>query len=484
MVKLFFLLGVLAVPFLELAQADYNVSTTSASACKCRCSFQHRNVFNHAPQSQPKCSNNIVTYHGNGGAPGSKGLKFYCTNEKNYADVIILTFVDKRDSDGQPMFSSVLTAFSSTVECGVKGNCASLGKEVAYCQSIGKTILLSIGGAEGVIVLKSASDAQDFATKVWNAYLGGRGSRPFGKEIKFDGVDLDIETGPKSSLHWGDFTTKLRSLYPIDKSKQYLISGAPQPEPIESKFQVRDMRMPRTSSKTRGWTCVLCKYGKDTLTSWEWWDSWATGHEKDGHNSKNRKVKLIYGLPGSPSKSCADTGYRTPAQVKDMVSQMKSKFPASFGGGGTWDDAWSFTNKKGNDTNFLQRFKKALGPCSKSSPGTISNITAPVLVPPRASINNAGPYVIIAVGEGESSKFQIKILADDALITSKWKLTLPKNSRVVWSSRGVVNVMKKAIEISSVPSEEKPAVGSIRFTVETKRIVRKIKLSRAKFVCE
>ncbi|RUS25367.1 glycoside hydrolase superfamily [Jimgerdemannia flammicorona] len=466
MVKLFFLLGVLAVPFLELAQADYN----------------------------PKCSNNIVTYHGNGGAPGSKGLKFYCTNEKNYADVIILTFVDKRDSDGQPMFSS------STVECGVKGNCASLGKEVAYCQSIGKTILLSIGGAEGVIVLKSASDAQDFATKVWNAYLGGRGSRPFGKEIKFDGVDLDIETGPKSSLHWGDFTTKLRSLYPIDKSKQYLISGAPQPEPIESKFQnapdfLKNAWMDLCFVQmynNPGFGCAklfissfyLVPDGKDTLTSWEWWDSWATGHEKDGHNSKNRKVKLIYGLPGSPSKSCADTGYRTPAQVKDMVSQMKSKFPASFGGGGTWDDAWSFTNKKGNDTNFLQRFKKALGPCSKSSPGTISNITAPVLVPPRASINNAGPYVIIAVGEGESSKFQIKILADDALITSKWKLTLPKNSRVVWSSRGVVNVMKKAIEISSVPSEEKPTVGSIRFTVETKRIVRKIKLSRAKFVCE
>ena len=64
---------------------------------------------------------------------------------------------------------------------------------------------------------------------------GGSGPRPFGAGVIFNGVDLDIENNnPK---YWGDFTTKLRSLFATDKTRKYLISAAPQPEPIESPDQ-------------------------------------------------------------------------------------------------------------------------------------------------------------------------------------------------------------------------------------------------------
>lgn len=51
----------------------------------------------------------------------------------------------------------------------------------------------------------------------------------------FDGVDLDIENN--SPPYWGDFTTELRGLFATDTSRKYLISSAPQPEPIESNEQ-------------------------------------------------------------------------------------------------------------------------------------------------------------------------------------------------------------------------------------------------------
>lgn len=64
---------------------------------------------------------------------------------------------------------------------------------------------------------------------------GGSGKRPFGTGVTFDGIDLDPENNnPK---YWGDFTTKIRSLFATDTSRKYLISAAPQPEPIESPDQ-------------------------------------------------------------------------------------------------------------------------------------------------------------------------------------------------------------------------------------------------------
>lgn len=60
---------------------------------------------------------------------------------------------------------------SDTYDCSISGDCSGYGKDVKYCQGLGKKVLISIGGASGNIVFSSASDAQSFAEKIWDAYL-------------------------------------------------------------------------------------------------------------------------------------------------------------------------------------------------------------------------------------------------------------------------------------------------------------------------
>jgi chitinase len=56
--------------------------------------------------------------------------------------------------------------------------------------------------------------------------LGGKGkNRPFGDAI-LDGVDLDIEGG--SATGYAAFVTQLRTHFDSDKTKKYMITGAPQ----------------------------------------------------------------------------------------------------------------------------------------------------------------------------------------------------------------------------------------------------------------
>ncbi|RUP45545.1 glycoside hydrolase superfamily [Jimgerdemannia flammicorona] len=329
MARTAFFLGALAATFLKLAQASWNSA----------------------------CTNNVLAYHGNSAAPNGQNLKSFCDNENAYTDVFIQTFIPHRDSNGQPVFQG------SGASCTVTGNCGAIGNDVKHCQSIGKTVLISIGGQTGDIVFSSAGDAQDFAQKMWNAYLGGNGNRPFGAGVKFDGVDLDIEN--HDPPYWGDFTTKLRALYATDQSKKYLISSAPQPEPIESQYQVTPDLL------KNAWVDIAFIQfynnpgfdGPDTLNRWGWWDSWARQSEQNGFNSKNPNVKLVYGLPGSPA--AAGHGYMQFSEVRTNVAAIKKQWPQSFGGGGTWDDAYSYANTE-NGVNYLQNFKNAVGSCSST----------------------------------------------------------------------------------------------------------------------
>lgn len=109
-------------------------------------------------------------------------------------------------------------------------------EDIQTCQNSGKIILLSLGGAIGNYGFSSASEAQTFATTLWNIFGGGSSStRPFGSSI-VDGFDLgicpsrrsnriDIEN--KQPSFYSDFITALRTLFATG-SKQYYITGAPQ----------------------------------------------------------------------------------------------------------------------------------------------------------------------------------------------------------------------------------------------------------------
>ena len=64
-------------------------------------------------------------------------------------------------------------------------NCtAAMAQDIKTCQSKGKLVTLSLGGGTGQVGFSSDSQAQTFATQVWNMFLGGKSStRPFGSVV-------------------------------------------------------------------------------------------------------------------------------------------------------------------------------------------------------------------------------------------------------------------------------------------------------------
>jgi len=128
---------------------------------------------------------------------------------------------------------------------------------VKLCQSKGKAVILSLGGAAGAYGFSDDAEAKDFAHMIWNLFLGGSSAtRPL-DGATLDGVDLEyvdmllkheltsvtleensrsnkiflfsrvsIEGG--SSVGYPAFIAELRSLFATDTSKRYYITAAPQ----------------------------------------------------------------------------------------------------------------------------------------------------------------------------------------------------------------------------------------------------------------
>ena len=72
-------------------------------------------------------------------------------------------------------------------------------QDIKTCQDAGKIVLLSLGGAIGDYGFSSSSEAETFATTLWNLFGGGTSStRPFGSSI-VDGFDLGFT--PEMLLH-------------------------------------------------------------------------------------------------------------------------------------------------------------------------------------------------------------------------------------------------------------------------------------------
>ena len=63
-------------------------------------------------------------------------------------------------------------------------NCQFLASSIQTCQSKGKIVTLSLGGATGAAGFTSDSQATSFADQIWNLFLGGSSStRPFGSAV-------------------------------------------------------------------------------------------------------------------------------------------------------------------------------------------------------------------------------------------------------------------------------------------------------------
>lgn len=63
-------------------------------------------------------------------------------------------------------------------------NCQNIASDIEYCQSKGKIVTLSLGGAGGSVGFQSDAQASSFADTLWDLfYGGGSNTRPFGAAV-------------------------------------------------------------------------------------------------------------------------------------------------------------------------------------------------------------------------------------------------------------------------------------------------------------
>ena len=59
-----------------------------------------------------------------------------------------------------------------------------MASDIEFCQSKGKIVTLSLGGATGAVGFSNATQAEGFAQLIWEQFLGGKSSiRPFGDAV-------------------------------------------------------------------------------------------------------------------------------------------------------------------------------------------------------------------------------------------------------------------------------------------------------------
>ncbi|KAJ1983834.1 Chitinase 2 [Dimargaris verticillata] len=266
-------------------------------------------------------------------------IEYYCQDDT--IDVLMVSFLVDYNLGSLPglnFANHCNTTFPDTK----LHHCPKIGSGIKECQSRGKKVLLSLGGAEGRYGFQSDDQGRGFAQVIWDMFLGGDHKyRPFDDTV-LDGVDLDLEHGGPTGVT--AFITELRRLYESDSSKKYLVAGAPQCEfpdaqlgkPLEEAWF--DMVFVQFYNN---W-CGLINF--DNIWAWNYdkWDALAK-------RMVNPDVKMYLGAPASPD---AGRGYVDMDRLTHIYQNVSSAYQ-TLGGIMMWDtsNAWQNFNVSGSGSS-------------------------------------------------------------------------------------------------------------------------------------
>ncbi|KAK9476621.1 glycoside hydrolase superfamily, partial [Lipomyces japonicus] len=304
-------------------------------------------------------SDNVVVYWGQASAGSQESLAYYCASDN--VDIVVLSFLTTFfGSDNSPVvnFASACTSTFSGTDLL---QCDQIAQDIKTCQNAGKKVLLSLGGAAGSYGFTSDSEAESFATTLWQTFgadTSASVNRPFGDSV-VDGFDLDIENG--NSIGYAALVTKLRQYY-ASSSGTYYVSAAPQcPFPDASVGDALDNAY---------FDFVFIQFynnycGVNNQAQFNYdsdWQAWVDS------TSQNKNVKLYVGVPGS--SSAAGSGYVTPDVLGTLIGAITDK--SNLGGVMIWDASQAFTNQV-DANNFITDIKSVLAGISSSSSTSSSN---------------------------------------------------------------------------------------------------------------
>jgi chitinase len=243
-------------------------------------------------------------------------------------------------------------------------DCSPYAPMIQTCQSSGKKVMVSIGGAVGQSSFNSHDQAVTFANNLWNmfgspvytnkTFTATDGSaqnwtdfRPFGPSITFDGVDIDNENN--NPAYYADFVTALRSNYALDTSgRQYYVSSAPQcPYPDASNPQA--MLAQCDFVNVQFYNNPWCNIGSNGfLDSVETWSNFLDNSTYMGANGKGPQL-----LIGIPALNNVGSGYIAAAQLGQYIDGVKGLELPNFGGIMMWDGTEALNNVDAQGNNFL-----------------------------------------------------------------------------------------------------------------------------------
>ncbi|THH31700.1 hypothetical protein EUX98_g2472 [Antrodiella citrinella] len=293
-------------------------------------------------------------------------------------------------------------------------NCQFLATDIQTCQSKGKIVTLSLGGATGAAGFTSDSQAQSFADTLWNLFLGGSSStRPFGNAV-LDGIDLDIEGG--STDYFPAFVTQLRS-HMNGASKQYYITAAPQcPFPdAELGSVINAVGFDAIYVQFYNNFCGLQAFSNPNDWNFGTWDNWAKT------TSPNPNVKIYIGAPAS--STAAGSGYVPISTLTTVIQQTRAQF-SSFGGVMLWDASQAFENDR-FDAAVKAVLTNGAPPAPAPSPTTVPSTPSPTSAPtptptstpppPSGSCAGVNAWVSNVAYEGGD-----EVVYNGQLWTAKW----------------------------------------------------------------
>ncbi|KAF3933139.1 Endochitinase [Dactylella cylindrospora] len=299
-------------------------------------------------------SDNLALYWGQNSAGRQLPLKEYCARPN--VDIVILSFIYQLQKPDMIPILNHASNQCSLMGAGPQITCPEIAKDIDFCHSKGKKIMISLGGAVGDYMINSVEEAEKAAVQIWNTFLGGKGtgySRPYG-DVELDGVDLDLEVPQLTAApFWVDFIRKMRDLYQNDASrsgrKDFLISGAPQcPYP--------DVIFSECLKHKTAWFDMMfvqfynnyCGLHKPADYNFGTWANWAR------NDSLNPNVKIFIGAPGGPAAATAG-GYVDQSTLINVAGNtMRDSEPAPvpgergnvapynpMGGVAFWDASWT-----------------------------------------------------------------------------------------------------------------------------------------------
>jgi len=261
----------------------------------------------------------VVIYWGQDGAGLEPPLATVCQNDK--VGIVALAFVDVffNANDGNLPCLNLADHCSTTFPGHQLLHCPQVAADIKTCQGLGVNVTISLGGAAGSYGFTSQSQAQTFASTIYNTFLGGSSSlRPFDTAI-LDGVDLDIEGG--SPNYYSNFITSIRGL-----QGGIIISGAPQcPYP--------DAYLgPTIQAVGNLFTNLYIQFYNNycgALTNNFNFDQWINGTTPN--------IQLFVGLPAAPG--AAGSGYVPLNQLPPIIKPLMSN--NRFGGVMLWDAGYN-----------------------------------------------------------------------------------------------------------------------------------------------